>query len=232
MARMTVSDIPTPALVARRGAHDAEHRADARAASPSSASAFRPHVKTCKSIEVVRRMMPTPERADHRVDAEGSRAVLRARRDGHSLRGRHRAREAPAGGRSPGPRLRSVGDPRQRRGRARRCRRSARARRCAIPVLIEIDSDDHRGGVKPESDRTLLPIGRALTDGAALRGVMTHAGGVVRLPFDRRDRRDGRAGARGGRPRGRAAARRGLAGAGRQRRVDADRHLRPRRCRG
>jgi D-serine deaminase-like pyridoxal phosphate-dependent protein len=46
-----------------------------------------------------------------------------------------------------------------------------------IPALIEIDSDGHRSGVKPE-DAVLLEIGRILHEsrGAQLRGVMTHAG--------------------------------------------------------
>ena len=47
----------------------------------------------------------------------------------------------------------------------------------AIPALIEIDSDGHRGGLKP-GDPTIVGIGRTLHDGgAALGGVMTHAGG-------------------------------------------------------
>jgi D-serine deaminase-like pyridoxal phosphate-dependent protein len=46
-----------------------------------------------------------------------------------------------------------------------------------IPALIEIDSDGHRSGVKPE-DAVLIDIGRILHtgQGAQLRGVMTHAG--------------------------------------------------------
>ena len=46
-----------------------------------------------------------------------------------------------------------------------------------FPVLIEIDSDGHRSGVKPE-DAVLLEIGRILESGsgAQLRGIMTHAG--------------------------------------------------------
>jgi D-serine deaminase-like pyridoxal phosphate-dependent protein len=46
-----------------------------------------------------------------------------------------------------------------------------------FPVLIEIDSDGHRSGVKPE-DEALIEIGRSLQwgRGASLRGVMTHAG--------------------------------------------------------
>ncbi len=46
-----------------------------------------------------------------------------------------------------------------------------------FPALIEIDSDGHRSGVKP-GDEALVEIGRILQagGGAALRGVMTHAG--------------------------------------------------------
>ena len=46
----------------------------------------------------------------------------------------------------------------------------------AIPALIEIDSDSHRGGLLPD-DPVLITIGRILHDnGAELRGVLTHAG--------------------------------------------------------
>ncbi len=49
-------------------------------------------------------------------------------------------------------------------------------------VWIEVDTDGHRSGVKPESDE-LLAIGRVLHEGAAttLGGVMTHAGGSYAL---------------------------------------------------
>ena len=43
-------------------------------------------------------------------------------------------------------------------------------------VMIEIDTDGHRAGVKPEAD-LLLQVGRTLHEGGTvLRGVMTHAG--------------------------------------------------------
>ena len=43
-------------------------------------------------------------------------------------------------------------------------------------VLIEIDTDDHRSGIKPES-QLLLDVAAALTlPGAAITGVLTHAG--------------------------------------------------------
>jgi D-serine deaminase-like pyridoxal phosphate-dependent protein len=44
-----------------------------------------------------------------------------------------------------------------------------------LPTLIEIDSDDHRAGVKPEA-AALIDIGRVLAAAASLAGVMTHAG--------------------------------------------------------
>ena len=47
--------------------------------------------------------------------------------------------------------------------------------RARIPALIEIDTDDHRAGVKPD-DPQLLEIAKQLASGAELRGVMTHAG--------------------------------------------------------
>jgi D-serine deaminase-like pyridoxal phosphate-dependent protein len=43
-------------------------------------------------------------------------------------------------------------------------------------VMIEIDCDGHRSGVLPTDRQRLLDIGRALEDGAELRGVITHAG--------------------------------------------------------
>jgi D-serine deaminase-like pyridoxal phosphate-dependent protein len=50
-----------------------------------------------------------------------------------------------------------------------------------LPVLIEIDTDDHRSGVRPGTP-ALCEIGRALhCGGAALHGVLTHAGGSYHL---------------------------------------------------
>ena len=58
----------------------------------------------------------------------------------------------------------------------------SRAERLPIPVLIEIDSDGHRAGVRPNQQGLLLKIARTLHEGgAALRGVMTHAGSSYNL---------------------------------------------------
>lgn len=53
---------------------------------------------------------------------------------------------------------------------------ASRAADHAIPALIEIDCDGHRSGVLPGDAGRLLAIGQALSDGAELRGVLTHAG--------------------------------------------------------
>ena len=46
-----------------------------------------------------------------------------------------------------------------------------------FPVLIEIDTDGHRAGLKPDSDQ-LIPLAKTLRDaGNTVAGVMAHAGG-------------------------------------------------------
>lgn len=57
-----------------------------------------------------------------------------------------------------------------------------RAEGLRLPVLIEVDTDGHRAGVRPDNAALLLSIGRVLHDGAELAGVMTHGGGS----YDRR----------------------------------------------
>ena len=55
---------------------------------------------------------------------------------------------------------------------------AAKARSAGQPftVLIEIDSDGHRSGLKPD-DHALIEVGRVLQEaGCTLQGVMTHAG--------------------------------------------------------
>jgi D-serine deaminase-like pyridoxal phosphate-dependent protein len=57
----------------------------------------------------------------------------------------------------------------------------SRAHRLSFEVWIEIDTDNHRSGVKPHSDELLL-IGQLLhAGGAKLGGVMTHAGSSYEL---------------------------------------------------
>jgi D-serine deaminase-like pyridoxal phosphate-dependent protein len=55
-----------------------------------------------------------------------------------------------------------------------------RAQGQVFDLMIEIDTDGHRSGVKPE-DGSLLAIGEALQGGARLAGVLTHAGSSYEL---------------------------------------------------
>lgn len=53
--------------------------------------------------------------------------------------------------------------------------RAAREANLTLAVMIEIDTDGHRAGIKPEAD-DLLTVAAALEAPALLKGVMTHAG--------------------------------------------------------
>jgi D-serine deaminase-like pyridoxal phosphate-dependent protein len=170
---MRLDDILTPALVVDEGRMTRNIDRMRRRVAELGVS-FRPHVKTCKSLEIARRLRPTPRgpitvstlKEAEQFFAHGVTDILYA------------VGIVPA-------KLPHVADL-----RARGCDLSvildgAEAasevsafcanRSCEIQVLIEIDSDDHRGGVKPESP-ALLAIAGALRDGASVRGVMTHAG--------------------------------------------------------
>jgi D-serine deaminase-like pyridoxal phosphate-dependent protein len=170
---MTLDDLLTPALVIDEGRMTRNIDRMRRRVSELGVS-FRPHVKTSKSLDVSRKLMPTAagpitvstlKEADQ-FFAHGVTDILYAV------------------GIVPG-KLPQVSDLRARgcdltvildsAEAAREVSAFCAAHGCQIPVLIEIDSDDHRGGVKPEASE-LLPVARALGDGAALRGVMTHAG--------------------------------------------------------
>jgi D-serine deaminase-like pyridoxal phosphate-dependent protein len=174
MAGMVLDDILTPALVLDEG-RMTRNIERMRSRLDGLDVAFRPHVKTCKSIEIARRMLPTPRgpitvstlKEAEAFFAHGVTDILYAV------------------GIAPG-KLPVVADLRQRgcelsivldsveAAEAVSAFSAARARE--IPALIEIDADNHRGGVKPDG-RDLVAIGRALTGGARLCGVMTHAGG-------------------------------------------------------
>ena len=137
--------------------------------------AFRPHVKTNKCIEVARRLMTSPEgpitvstllEADHFAD-RGVRDILYAvciapNKMDHVLRLQAR-----------GARMSIILDSVE---AARMVAERLAHAPAAVGVLIEVDSDGHRSGVKPDAPE-LLDIARALAAGGVpVRGVMTHAG--------------------------------------------------------
>lgn len=137
---------------------------------------FRPHLKTAKSVDIARRMMPTP----------GGPATVSTLREAEEFADAGVADILYAVGIAPNKldrvlALRRSGvDLAVILDNADQARAVAAASRTAgqrIPALIEIDSDGRRAGVRPDDHDRLIQIAHALQDGAELRGVMTHAGG-------------------------------------------------------
>lgn len=137
---------------------------------------LRPHLKTPKSIEVARRVMDGPHgpatvstlQEAEQFAAGGVRDILYAVGIAPSKLDRVTAL------RRQGVELSIVVD---NVAAARAVAEHSRRTHDPIPTLIEIDSDGHRAGVRPENTVNLLEIGNTLHGGGAqLRGVMTHAG--------------------------------------------------------
>lgn len=170
---MDLTTLPTPALVLD-AARMRRNIARMRSRLTDLHVAFRPHVKTCKSIDVARELTPAARgpitvstlREAEQFFAHGVTDILYAV------------------GIAPG-KLAHVADLRTRGcdlavildsvDAARAVSAFAREHGASIPVLIEIDTDGHRAGVPPD-DASLLDVAAALQHGAKLRGVMTHAG--------------------------------------------------------
>ena len=173
---MTLESLATPALLLDR------NRMSANVARMDAALAgrgvdLRPHLKTCKSAEVARAMtrgwsgavtVSTLKEAEQFL-AAGYRDILYA------------VGIAPA--RLPqvealirnGAQLSIILD---NLDAARAVAAHAKASGVPFAVLVEIDCDGHRAGVRPDDTELLVAIGRTLDDaGADLRGVMTHGGG-------------------------------------------------------
>ncbi|WP_345822159.1 alanine racemase [Methylobacterium fujisawaense] len=138
--------------------------------------ALRPHLKTAKSLEVARRAMAGPA---------GPATVSTLREAEYFAEGGVRD-VIYAVGIAP-QKLDRVGAIRQRwradlaivldsAAQAEAVAAWSRRSGDALPVLIEVDADGHRSGVGPRDAETLVAIGRAVADGASLRGVLLHAG--------------------------------------------------------
>lgn len=137
---------------------------------------FRPHLKTAKCVEIARRMMASPAgpatvstlTEAEQFAAAGVRDILYAVGIAPAKLDRVLAL------RRKGVDVSIILDSREQAQAVTAKSREAGER---IPVLIEVDSDGARGGVRP-GDSLLVDIGRELHErGAELRGVMTHAGG-------------------------------------------------------
>ncbi|WP_205700713.1 alanine racemase [Croceicoccus sediminis] len=136
---------------------------------------LRPHLKTAKSIEVARRVMTSNEgpatvstlREAEFFAAAGVKDIIYA--VGIAPAKLPKIAEL----RRTGCDLAIVLDTVE---QARAVADFSREAGMAIPALIEIDCDGHRSGVLPRDRQRLVDIAAALTDGAELRGVLTHAG--------------------------------------------------------
>ena len=169
---MFLGELETPALILDRAKLD-HNLARMSAQVTRLGTHLRPHVKTAKSLDVVRRAVApgaggitvsTLKEAEQ-FFAAGYRDILYA----VGIAPNKLAHVAAL--RAQGCDLTIILDSVE---AARAVADSSRVTGTAFPALIEIDSDGHRAGVKP-GDARLLEIGRRL--GPNLRGVMTHAGG-------------------------------------------------------
>jgi D-serine deaminase-like pyridoxal phosphate-dependent protein len=171
---MTLKDLATPCLVL-----DAERMerniARLSARLDGLGVSLRPHLKTCKSVDVARRVMASPAGpATVSTLLEARQFAAAGVRDMVYAVG-----VAPSKLpqvltlRAAGTDLTVVLDTVE---QARAVALASREAGKPIPALIEIDCDGHRSGVAPANRQLLLDIGRALEDGAELRGVITHAG--------------------------------------------------------
>lgn len=136
---------------------------------------LRPHLKTTKSVAIARRVMPGPTgpaavstlKEAEEFAVAGVRDILYA--VGIAPGKLDRAVALRISGVDLSIVLDSV-------AQAQAVAAKSRQADVAIPALIEIDSDGHRGGIRPD-DPLLIEIGRTLQEGGAqLKGVMTHAG--------------------------------------------------------
>lgn len=166
--------LPTPALLVDLARFDRNSERMRSALAGAGDAVLRPHLKTVKSVEATRRLLPdggpitVSTLLEAEVFAEASftdilyavgiapaklERVLALRRKGVDLAlitdDIEAARAVAAASRAAGDR---------------------------IPVLIEFDCDGNRAGVSPDEPERLLAIARALAEGAEPRGVMTHAG--------------------------------------------------------
>jgi D-serine deaminase-like pyridoxal phosphate-dependent protein len=163
--------LETPALVLDRERLD-RNLARMRGKLAGLGVALRPHVKTAKCWEVVRRALEGgPAAITVSTLKEAEQFLAHGVTDILYAVGIAPGKLAHAAAlRARGADLTIVLDSVE---AARAVDGHARARGAPLPALIEIDSDGHRSGVQPDS-ALLIEIGRVL--GANLRGVMTHAG--------------------------------------------------------
>jgi D-serine deaminase-like pyridoxal phosphate-dependent protein len=166
-----ILETPAPLLDESRMQHNIERM---QARMSQLGVAFRPHVKTSKCLEVVRRQMAAGARGITVSTLKEAEEFFRAgvndilyavaivpNKLDHAL-------ALIRAGLRLTLLVESV-------AMAEQLARHGSEHGVCYDVLIEVDTDGHRSGVKP-GDPVLLQIAAALQGGARLKGVMTHAG--------------------------------------------------------
>lgn len=143
--------------------------------------ALRPHLKTCKNIEIARCCMESPcGPATVSTLAEAEYFAAGGVRDiCYAVGIAPNKLERAAGLRQRGIDLSIVLDNEE---SARLVVDFARRRGCRMAVLLEIDCDGHRAGLRPDDPRLTAIAGLLHEGGQEIRGVLTHAGSAYDLP--------------------------------------------------
>ena len=173
---MDLSSLQTPALILDQAKLDRNIERMRSRLSQLGGVALRPHLKTVKSVDVARRVLG-PQGGPITVST-----LLEAERFGEAGFSDilYAVGIAPAkldrvlALRSRGIAVSIVTDNVE---AAEAVAAAARRAGDPLPVLIEIDSDGHRAGVRPDQPDLLIAIAGALSQGAEVQGVLTHAGG-------------------------------------------------------
>jgi D-serine deaminase-like pyridoxal phosphate-dependent protein len=172
---MQLNELETPALVLDRAKLD-RNLERMSAHIRGLGGTLRPHVKTVKSIDVMRRALRnTPGGITVSTLKEAEYFLAHGIRDIIYAVGIAPAKFAHAFSLlRNGAELKVITD---NLDAVRQLAQAASAAGVRVPVLIELDVDDHRSGVRPDS-QLLLDLGQALnsTSGVTLAGVLTHAG--------------------------------------------------------
>lgn len=165
-----LEDLPTPSLLLDEERMEANAR---RMAAHLGNMPLRPHLKTCRCWDVAQRMMKASActvatMGEAEAVAElGVRDILLAVGIRPSLFARARALMAM------GIDFKVILDS---LSMARALIEDAKGHSVSYSVLLEIDTDGHRAGLKPDGD-DLCAIARLLAEaGQRVRGVLTHAG--------------------------------------------------------
>lgn len=171
---MNLLTIDTPSLILEEGKMNA-NIARMREKARSLGVTLRPHLKTSKCWEVAKRQLWTPEGpATVSTLKEAEEFALHGVKDMiYAVGMAPQKLERAAALIRQGVDLKLIVD---NRVSARYISDFARENQLEIKVLIEIDCDGHRSGLKPE-DAEILEVARAIEAPAKLAGVLTHAGG-------------------------------------------------------